>query len=392
MKKSLIALAALGTVAGAAHAQTSVTLYGVIDTGIEYINRVASAPAAASPTNALNGVAPAGPRVAMNGNGGLSASRWGLRGVEDLGGGLKASFVLESQITPDTGAIAANSGFFNRQAYVALANQYGKIGFGRQYASLAEGMLDFSPTRAAPAYEPGVWWLGVNYRPANTVKYTGTFGGLSVAAHYSFGTGTALTSLSGGGILYGGGLGETPGAWKDDTAWGASAKYLGDNFGFGVGYDEWHPAVTIGNPGKVRKLGAAGSYTTGPLKFIAGYRWGDQTYANGNTGLRDDYWFGGVSYRFNPAFDVQLAYFYTNIKQLSLTNTGAPTNPANPQQVSLVADYAFSKRTDVYLTTAWAHNGALANDGPFTGYLFNFASAPGQKNMVGAMAGVRHVF
>ncbi|SCU93319.1 Outer membrane protein [Cupriavidus necator] len=390
MKKSLIALAALSAAAGAANAQTSVTLYGVIDTGIEYVNRVATAPKTLSPT--LAGEAPVGKRFGLSGNGGLSASRWGLRGVEDLGGGLKAYFTLESQFTPDTGLFAGNTGIFNRQAYVGLGNAYGKITFGKQYSSLAEGMLNFSPTRAAPAYEPGVWWLGINYRPANTIKYKGEFGAVSATAHYSFGAGVGLTSLSPSGVLYNGGTGETPGAARDNTAWGASLAYVNKQFGVGIGYDQWNPASTVGNPGKVRKAGIAGSYSVGPTKLIAGYRWGDQTYANGRSAMRDDYWFAGVSYRVNAALDLQLAYFYSNIKQIALSSGSASVNPANPQQVSFVADYALSKRTDVYLTTAWAHNGSLANDGPFTGYLFNYAHAPGQKNMIGAMVGVRHIF
>ncbi|MGH8784069.1 MAG: porin [Cupriavidus necator] len=390
MKKSLIALAALSAAAGTANAQTSVTLYGVIDTGIEYVNRVATAPKTLSPT--LAGEAPVGKRFGMPGNGGLSASRWGLRGVEDLGGGLKAYFTLESQFTPDTGQFAGNTGIFNRQAYVGLGNAYGKITFGKQYSSLAEGMLNFSPTRAAPAYEPGVWWLGINYRPANTIKYKGEFGAVSATAHYSFGAGVGLTSLSPSGVLYNGGTGETPGAPRDNTAWGASVAYLNNQFGLGIGYDQWNPASTVGNPGKVRKAGIAGSYSVGPTKLIAGYRWGDQTYANGRNAMRDDYWFAGVSYRVNAALDLQLAYFYSNIKQIALSNGSASVNPANPQQVSFVADYALSKRTDVYLTTAWAHNGSLANDGPFTGYLFNYAHAPGQKNMIGALVGIRHIF
>jgi predicted porin len=60
---------------------------------------------------------------------------------------------------PDTGAFAGNTGIFSRQAYIGLSNQYGKITFGKQYSSLAEGILNFSPTRTAPAYEPasGGW-------------------------------------------------------------------------------------------------------------------------------------------------------------------------------------------------------------------------------------------
>lgn len=63
-------------------------------------------------------------------------------------------------------------------------------------------------------------------------------------------------------------------------------------------------------------------------------------------------WFASVSYRVNTALDLRLAYFYWNIKQLALSNSIAPINPANLQQVSFVADYALSKRTDFHLTAA----------------------------------------
>lgn len=59
-----------------------------------------------------------------------------------------------------------------------------------------------------------------------------------------------------------------------------------------------------------------------------------------------------MSYRVNTALDLRLAYFYWNIKQLALSNSIAPINPANLQQVSFVADYALSKRTDFHLTAA----------------------------------------
>ncbi|MNN55687.1 hypothetical protein D3C81_1705760 [compost metagenome] len=168
--------------------------------------------------------------------------------------------------------------------------------------------------------------------------------------------------------------------------------YLGGTLGASIAYDQWNPAATVGNPGKVRKAAVAGSYTNGPLKLMAGYRWGDQTYANGNTAMRDDYWFAGVNYHVAPSLDLQLGYFYSDIRKLAFTNASAPVNPANVQQVSFVADYALSKRTDIYLSAAWAHNGSLGNDGPFTLYMFNYAQAPGQKNMLGVTTGIRHVF
>ncbi|CAG9171168.1 Outer membrane porin protein 32 [Cupriavidus laharis] len=390
MKRRLIAMAAVGAMAGTAHAQTSVTLYGVVDLGVEYVNRVATAPSA--PGLGTLGTAPVGSRFGLPNQGGLSASRWGLRGREDLGGGAYAFFTLESQFNTDTGTFTGGSGLFNRQALLGLGNAYGKLSFGKQYSSFMESMVNFSPTRFAPAYEPGIWWVGLDYKPNNTIKYAGNFGPLTALAHYSFGAGLPVSSFGAGGLLYGGGAGETPGAPRDDTAWGGALTYLGQNFGGSIAYDQWNPAATVGNTGKVRKAGVAGSYTNGPLKLMAGYRWGDQTFVNGNTALRDDYWFAGVNYRFTPALDMQLGYFYSNVKKFASTNSSVATNPANPQQVSFVADYALSKRTDVYLSAGWAHNGSLGNDGPFTLFLFNYPQAPGQKNMVGVTTGVRHVF
>ncbi len=380
-----------------AHAQTSVTLYGVIDTGIEYINRVATVPATLpqGATGPSVGVNPVGPRIGMINQSGLSASRWGLRGVEGLGGGLKASFVLESGFNSDTGIFTGNSAGFNRQAYIALGNDaWGKVALGKVFSSLTDAVVNFSPNRFSPAYEPAVWLVGVDYKPSNSIKYTGRFGDLYASAHYSFGAGAPATSLSAGGAgLTNGGNGEIPGSHRDDTAYGASLMYLGQTFGASIAYDQWNPSVVVGQTARIRKAYIGASYSDGPLKLTGGYRWGNQTYANGNVALRDDFWFAGASYKVTPALDLQLGYYYSNIKKMNLSGaTGVAINPANPQQVSFVADYALSKRTDIYLSTTWAHNGSLGNDGAFTLYLFNYAQPPGGKNMVGVATGIRHVF
>jgi predicted porin len=169
--------------------------------------------------------------------------------------------------------------------------------------------------------------------------------------------------------------------------------YLDQNVGVSVAYDQWNPSVVVGQTAKIRKAFIGGSYTTGPVKLMAGYRWGDQTYANGNTALRDDFWYAGVNYKATAALDLELGYYYSNIKKMNLSGpTGVTSNPANPQQVSFVADYALSKRTDVYFSAAYSHNGSLGNDGAFTFYLFNYALPPGGTNMVGVATGIRHVF
>lgn len=103
MKKSLLALAAMSAFATAANAQSSVTLYGVVDLPIEYTNHLAPGLGAPNASGVPQAAPGGGSRVGLSGGGGLSGSRWGLRGTEDLGGGLKALFVLESGFGLDDG-------------------------------------------------------------------------------------------------------------------------------------------------------------------------------------------------------------------------------------------------------------------------------------------------
>lgn len=124
MKKSLIALAALGAVASSAMAQSSVTVYGIVDLGIVKQNR-------ADTTGALGGVGLANKELNVAQ---ATKSRIGFRGVEDLGGGYLAKFALEHRFLPDTGAINPSSGnqFWDKST-VSLTTPLGEIGLGRDY-------------------------------------------------------------------------------------------------------------------------------------------------------------------------------------------------------------------------------------------------------------------
>ncbi len=125
MKKTLVALAALAVV-GAASAQSSVTLYGRIDAVV--INN----------TQKINGVKTPGANVGLQVNSaGYTGSRWGLRGTEDLGGGLRANFQLEQAFAVDNGSVPDATKQFRRQAWVGLSGGFGAITAGRQY-----GMID----------------------------------------------------------------------------------------------------------------------------------------------------------------------------------------------------------------------------------------------------------
>lgn len=116
MKRNAITLGILGFFSATAFAQSSVTLYGVVDLAVERIKGETSITRVAS--------------------GQQQGSRWGLRGTEDLGGGLKAMFVLESGINADTGALGQGGRMFGRQSYLGLGGHWGAVRVGRQYSPM----------------------------------------------------------------------------------------------------------------------------------------------------------------------------------------------------------------------------------------------------------------
>src|SRR5262245_28571175 len=105
----------------------AVTLYGVVDTGVEFVNRVGPDRHGLVRMNNLSGTVP---------------SRWGLRGTEDLGGGLKSAFVLESGFAPDSGVSNQAGRLFGRQAWVGLSGPWGQVALGRQYTMLFWATLE----------------------------------------------------------------------------------------------------------------------------------------------------------------------------------------------------------------------------------------------------------
>ena len=182
MKKSLIALAALATVATAAQAQSSVTIYGVIDTGI------------ARSTN----VNTAGQSVTGLANGGLATSRLGFRGTEDLGGGLKANFVLESEFLADNGSQASTAeALFARQSTVGLEGGFGRVDLGRINAGSYALQAKFDPMGANNI--GGIIATGQigQVRVENSVTYTSpVFNGFQVALQTGTRTSTTSNTVS----------------------------------------------------------------------------------------------------------------------------------------------------------------------------------------------------
>ncbi|RZT36851.1 porin [Cupriavidus agavae] len=385
-----IARATLATLslcgAGAAAAQSNVILYGVADMGIEYVNNLGNVPTAA------NGFNP-GPAhsVTRLTSGSRAGSRWGLRGTEDLGGGLGAVFALESGFNLDSGTPQQGGRLFGRQAFVGVTKAgVGQLTFGRQYTSMFEALGNFSPTRYG-GYEPAVLQSGAAFREDNVAKYTGKFGAVTALGHYSFGNGTVLPQVGNTGLALGGN-GEMPGSARRDSAYGVAVAYNGSTYGLVAAYDQVNPTIGTSS-GTFRKFAVGASYTAGAASVMGGYRWGQSKGPAGADIQRDDYYWLGANYQFTPAFSVTLEYTYDNLRSV-FGNQNLP----NPWQVLLLASYNLSKRTELYLSTAYSRNAGLMLDSGLTTYANTLALGNslvlgnGKNSMFGATVGIRHLF
>src|ERR1700743_2659772 len=128
MRRLFVAVSILGTVAGTAHAQSSVTLYGLLDEGLLFNTNA---------KNIVNGKNVGGRQFSVDSNTGSLGSRWGIRVIEDLGGGMNAVAGVESGINVSTGQFGQGGTAFGRQAYVGLGSKsYGTVTLGRQYDSV----------------------------------------------------------------------------------------------------------------------------------------------------------------------------------------------------------------------------------------------------------------
>lgn len=350
MKKKQHILAAIAAlVAGGVNAQTSVNIYGIADVGIEYLTNAA----------VVNGSTE---NLARLSSGNLSGSRLGFRGTEDLGGGLKAVFQLENGFDIDTGALGQNGRLFGRQAFVGLQSGFGGVTFGRQQNSLYDLIIKYDPFAFATRYSAASHDAILSGRADNAIKYTGGFGPVTATVFYSFGRNQD---------------GEVAGSSRVSRNVGAGVAYDGGPFGVGLAVDQYHGNTVATAEDTSRRIALGASYTIGPVKGFAGYRHLKDELAAGGELKSNLYWLG-ASYQLNPALLLSGAYYHTARKD----------SEQDPSSIVLSASYAFSRRTDVYLTLAHARNKSGSNLG-LNGFATNIAAG---ENQTGAIAGVRHRF
>ncbi|MFW7344672.1 MAG: porin [Pigmentiphaga sp.] len=375
MKTRIAASAAAGcgllaaALAGTAQAQTSVTLYGIISEGLSYTNNIGGKSLTELKANVMQ------------------VSRWGLRGTEDLGGGTRALFNLESGFSPDTGTWTQGR-LFGRTAIVGLANDtWGQVTIGRQMDAMSQTLVGYE---SAIQFASIGTHIGDNdnlfpvARISNSVQYMNKFGGFQFIGVYGAaekpGDSTDNRSISAG-------LGYTQGPWSVGVAYHDMRRPNSATNPNGAIYGDWgitSPFVTSpGGAGVNRQsmYGAGGSYSITPaLKVSALYTHSKFDYFD-NSDLKLSNYEGTITYFINPSTLVGAGYIFTDGKYSS------NGNKPKWHQLNLGVDYFLSKRTDVFLVGIYQK---AAGDARYAQIFSNLPSD--SKTQMSVIAGIRHKF
>ena len=353
MKKSALALAVLAAFSlnTQAQAQSNVQVYGLMDAGVEYV------------TNA----GPNGGSMTRVVSGGKNTSRWGFRGTEDLGGGLKAVFNLEGGVLMDTGA--QDGTLFKRQANVGLEGGFGRVVIGRSFTTTYDLVIKFDPLGFAPNYSwatsgnaTGPSKYGMTTAFDNLIKYTGQTGGFTYGATI--------------------GLGEQAGSQADGRKYAVGGSWFGGGFGVMASYEQvnGNTVAATGNRDKTTAYHLGADYKAGQWRYVAGMRGYKLESGKAATpDLRGDTYWGGITYNVQ-AWTLTGAVYHVNTKELPAAKD------ADPTMLVARAMYALSKRTDLYMVAAHAK----ADHGQLVGLSRDDPGFGSTQN--GFTAGIQHRF
>ncbi|MBN3825484.1 porin [Burkholderia sp. Ac-20384] len=349
-----VSIAALG-LPSIAHAQSHVTLYGVVDSGVMYTSRSFDAGTGAS-----------GPHQVSATDGAMSGSLFGITGVEELGAGTKAIFTLESGFTTNNGALGnSNGNLFGRQAFVGLSGRYGTVKAGLQYSPFGLAIVDTDARHASFfGSQAGIYmgnFFATGIFVANAVSYTSpTIAGIQASALLA--------------------LGGDPNGFQAGRQYAARVRY------------EWkdlvvNAALFSGNPG-----GSASVSTPFPstIEFSgrtigASYTWGGATLKGSYTSYKiagsfnEKVYAAGGEYLITPALSTDLGVWYMRDSNDSANHS---------LLASAGLDYFLSKRTTLYGAAACVNNHGLMH----TGFTVNGALYEPTGSSVGVVVGVRHRF
>lgn len=313
MKRRLLALTVLASVAASSNAQSNVTVYGIVDMGIRHENNGA---AAGSVTRLDSGV--------------MSGSRIGFRGVENLGNGLSAIFQLENGFNADDGTLAQGGRFFGRQSWVGLAGGFGTVKLGRQVTPVFANSGVFDPFGDTQAGDSARLFNYSGSRTDNVVSYSKELSGLRGELQYGFG--------------------EVAGDTSANRMLGAVAGYRAGPIDVVLTYTGNNNAAGSVR-GKTTLIG--GNYNFGFAKLFAAYAWNKDVTPTGVVTAGADTrnaLIGATA----PLGSGTLRFSYIRLMDEARSN-------ADANQIAIGYVYDLSKRTALHTSASRLENDGGAN-------------------------------
>ena len=366
LKRSLVSAALLALSAGAAQAQT-VTIYGRVDAGFQYQTKTGAN----------------GDSKSEIANGGILPSIWGLRGSEDLGGGLKAVFNLESDFDSSTGAsrgLGGSSTVFTRQANVGLAGDFGKVLLGRQYSVALLADLAVEPRgykeslsslstyayTQAPGNNANTGNNTFGIFTGNAVSYSNNFGPVAVGVMYGFGE--VADEMSNGSTMA---LGVT---------YAGPITVSGSYQVIKAGLAETGNPAAINSDAETQRFSIGVAVPFDAFTFKAYYANATEDGDSGSEIQKTDNYGFGVDYAWNAQNTLNASYYRGESKK----------SPENGKTSSFIVsnDYALSKRTTIYAQFAYIDRDDNASDGTTIDF---GQTTRGEKNSVFGL-GIKHDF
>ncbi|SFI49181.1 Outer membrane protein (porin) [Collimonas sp. OK307] len=367
MMKMILVAGMLSGISGMTQAQTNVTIYGLIDLGVNYTNNVG------------------GKSQVQLESGDVQGSRLGFKGSEDLGGGLSAVFKLENGFKADTGKLGQGGLFFGRQAFVGLSSTTaGTVTMGRQYDSV----VDF----VGPVTANGGW---AGYLFSHPLDNDNTDNSFRVNNSVKY------TSPNFSGVTFGGlyGFGETAGNAGNNRTYSLGASYVNGPLTAGLAYMNLnHTGTTTSGSitpsdatflaDKQKIFGAGINYTIGAAILGFVYTNTNLTNPTGDNGyissfapavgtlnsLKFNNYEINARYQVTAALNLGAMYTYTQGKYDATAGNVKP----KWSTLGLMADYNLSKRTDIYLQGIYQKVG-----GDLTGTSLDNAYIPGASDSSG---------
>jgi predicted porin len=352
-----------GVLAQSALAQTNVTIYGVLDSGVVRTTNANAAGDAVTKVPTLTSSVP---------------SRLGFRGTEDLGGGLQALFVLEAGIGMDTGTSQQGNRLFGRQAFVGLKNEYGTLMLGRQVT------MTFHATLKSDVMGPNIFSISSidpyipNARSDNAIGYIGSFGSWTAGATYSLGRDA---SAAGGPAATNCG-GEVPGNSRACRQVTALLGYDNKAYGVTLSYDKMNgntgAAFGLSTPqSSDRRVTLNGYAMVGGTRVGGGILARDRAAATSAASMESDLYYLGASHPMTPALQLDAQVARHDVKRSGNDST----------LVVARLSYSFSKRT-----TAYGSVGRMRNAGAAAIALDAGGTVGIGMNQSGLSVGLRHAF